>query len=75
MAGFKMACKLLDRYDNNRPDPTDHIYNIARVVEEVPLNEEESVNFYAYICVSDKTEFEYKKRSEYVTLGIWGRKN
>ncbi len=72
MKGFTRACKLLNRYDNNRPDPTDHIYNVARVMEEVPLTEEESVNFYAYICVSDKSDFEYKPRSEYVTLGDLG---
>ena len=72
MKGFTRACNLLDKYDQNRSDPTDHIYNVARVMEEVPLNEEESVNFCAYICVSDKSEFEYKPRSEYVTLGDLG---
>ncbi len=72
MKGFTRACKLLNRYDNNRPDPTDHIYNVARVMEEVPLTEEESVNFYAYICVSDKSDFEYKPRSENDTLGDLG---
>ncbi len=72
MNGFTRACKLLDKYDHNRSDPTDHIYNVARVLDEVTMTEEESVNFHAYICVSDKSDFEYKPRSEYVTLGDLG---
>ena len=72
MKGFTRACNLLDKYDQNRSDPTDHIYNVARVLDEVTMTEEESVNFHAYICVSDKSNFEFKPRSEYVTLGDLG---
>ncbi len=72
MNGFTRAKKLLTKYDELRGDPTDHIYNIARVMAEVVLNEEECVNFYAYICEPDKAGFEYKHRSEYTTLGDLG---
>ena len=72
MNGFQKACKLLDKLDAQRSDPSDHLFNIARVMETVKMNEEESVNFYAYICSPDKEDFEYKPRSEYVTLGDLG---
>ena len=68
MKGFNKVVRRLQKLENNRPDPSDHLINIVEATRGIKLTDEEEANFYNYITCQDKDDFEYLPRSEIVTL-------
>ena len=69
---FDQLIQKLEKVGNERPDPEDTLHNIARAVDGAELSEEEWVNFYRYITMQNREEFEYIAREKIVTLGDLG---
>ena len=69
MQNCKNAIERLERLFKKRPDPGDHLINIAEAVEGLTLNSEEWTTFYRYITTQKKDEFKFETPEKVVTLG------
>ena len=69
MQNCKDAIERLERLFKKRPDPGDHLINIAEAVEGLTMNSEEWKTFYRYITTQNKDEFEFEVQEKVVTLG------
>ena len=65
----KKVIKKLERLEERRPDPSDHLVNIMRAVEGEEMNDEAWCNFYRYITCQNKDDWEFIPRAEVMTLG------
>ena len=69
MQNCKDAIKRLDILSKKRPDPADHLINIAEAVEGLTLNYEDWTTFYRYITTQNRDEFEFETQEKVITLG------
>ena len=69
MESCSRVIKKLERLEQRRPDPSDHLVNIMRAVEGEDMNDEAWCNFYRYITCQNKDDWEFLPREEVVTLG------
>ena len=69
MESCSRVIKKLERLEQRRPDPSDHLVNIMRAVEGEDMDDEAWCNFYRYITCQNRDDWEFLPREEVVTLG------
>ena len=66
---FEKFINRLTRMNKQRPSPGDFIYNLAEIAADLKFTQEEWTNFYIYVTLQDKDEFEWKPAGTVETLG------
>ncbi len=66
---FQEFLKRLQRLNTRRSAPSDFIYNLAEISNELQFSDLEWVNFYQYVTLQNKDDFRWVKEGEIQTLG------
>ncbi len=66
---FQEFLKRLQRLNKRRSEPSDFIYNLAEISNELQFSDNEWVNFYQYVTLQNKDDFKWVKEGEIKTLG------
>ncbi len=66
---FQEFLKRLQRLNKRRSEPSDFIYNLAEISNELQFSDNEWVNFYQYVTLQNKDDFRWVKEGEIQTLG------
>ena len=66
---FEKFIKRLEKLNQRRSAPSDFVYNVAEVAENMEFTQEEWTNFYIYITLQNKDDFEWTPAGTVTTLG------